>query len=80
MSVLVLDGALLAEALAGAGDEEVFVIDYHSARLEELEREARDPRACYLIGEPSVLPLPDASVDRAVGAGVEPELQRVLKG
>ena len=80
MTFLVLDGALLAEVLARAGDEDVIVVDLHAARLEELERQAVDPRAFYLIGEPAILPLPDGSVDEAVGEGVEPELGRVLKG
>jgi hypothetical protein len=80
MTLLVLDGALLPDVLGRAGDEDVIVVDLHAARLEELERQARDPRAFYLIGEPAVLPLPDSSVDEAVGEGVEPELQRVLRG
>ena len=80
MTVLVLDGALLAEALRGAGDEDVYVVDHSAARLEEFERDARDPRAFFLIGEPAILPLPDGSVDRAVGEGVEGELRRVLRG
>ena len=80
MTMLVLDGGLLGEALARAGDEDVYVIDLHAARLEELERETRDPRAFFLIGEPAILPLPDRSVDTAVGDAVEPELRRVLKG
>jgi hypothetical protein len=79
MTILVLDGALLGEALAQAGDEDVIVLDLSASRLEELERGARDPRVSYLIGDPSVLPLPDASVDRALGAGVEAELRRVLR-
>jgi ubiquinone/menaquinone biosynthesis C-methylase UbiE len=79
MTVLVLDGALLPEALAAAGDEDVVVVDASAARLEQLERQARDPRAFFLIGEPEILPLPDASVDAAVGAAVEQELQRVLR-
>jgi ubiquinone/menaquinone biosynthesis C-methylase UbiE len=79
MTVLVLDGALLREALASAGDEDVYVVDFSAARLEELERDAPDPRAFYLIGEPAILPLPDASIDTAVGEGVEPELARVLR-
>jgi len=80
MTVLVLDSAMLGEVLGRAGDEDVIVVELHAARLEELEREAADPRAFYLIGEPSILPLPDASVDEAVGEGVEPELRRVLRG
>jgi hypothetical protein len=79
MTVLVLDRGLLGDALARAGDEDVIVVDLHAARLEELERETRDPRAFYLIGEPAILPLPDGSVDEAVGEGVEPELRRVMK-
>ena len=79
MTVLVLDGGRLGDALARAGDEDVIVVDLHAARLEELERETRDPRAFYLIGEPAILPLPDGSVDEAVGEGVEPELRRVMK-
>jgi hypothetical protein len=79
MSVLVLDAALLGEALACAGDEDVYVVDLSAVRLEELEREAADPRAFYLIGEPAILPLPDRSVDAALGDGVEPELRRVLR-
>jgi ubiquinone/menaquinone biosynthesis C-methylase UbiE len=79
MTVLVLDGGLLGEALAQAGDEDVIVVDPSAARLEELEREARDPRIAYLIGDPSVLPLPDASVDRVLGDAVEAELRRVQR-
>jgi hypothetical protein len=79
MSVLVLDATHLGEALADAGDEDVFVIDLSAARLEELERDTLDPRVFWLIGEPAILPLPDASVDAAVGDGVEPELSRVLR-
>jgi ubiquinone/menaquinone biosynthesis C-methylase UbiE len=79
VTVLVLDGALLGEALAQAGDEDVIVIDPSAARLEQLEREARDPRAFFQIGDPAVLPLPDASVDKVLGEGVEAEIRRVLR-
>jgi len=79
MTVLVLDGARLGDALDGAGDEDVIVVDPSAARLEELEREVRDPRAFFLIGDAAVLPLPDRSVDGALGEGVEAELRRVLK-
>ena len=80
MTVLVVDGELLGAALGDAGDEDVIVVDPSPARLEELEQEARDPRAFFLIGDAAILPLPDRSVDAAVGEGVEPELRRVLRG
>ena len=80
MTVLVLDGGLLCDALVRAGDEDVIVVDPSAERLERLERQARDPRAFFLIGEPAILPLPDRSVDTAVGDAVERELRRVLKG
>lgn len=80
MTVLVLDGELLGDALVRAGDEDVIVVEFSAERLERLEREARDPRAFFLIGEPAILPLPDRSVDTAVGDAVELELRRVLKG
>ena len=79
MTLLVLDGALLGDALAQAGDEEVVVVDPSADRLEELEHEARDPRVAYLIGDPVVLPLPNASVDRALGEGDRVELSRILR-
>jgi hypothetical protein len=79
MTVLVLDTTHLGEALADAGDEDVFVVDVSAFRLEELERDTPDPRVFWLIGEPAILPLPDGSVDAAVGEGVEPELSRVLR-
>jgi ubiquinone/menaquinone biosynthesis C-methylase UbiE len=79
MTVLVLDGERLRDALAQAGDEDVVVIAPSAERLEELEREARDARVSFLIGEPDVLPLPDASVDAVLGDGDEAELRRVLR-
>jgi hypothetical protein len=79
MTVLVLDGALLGEALVQAGDEDVIVVEHSAAELQRLEQQAADPRVFYLIGDPQVLPLPDDSVDRALGNGVEPELGRVLR-
>jgi ubiquinone/menaquinone biosynthesis C-methylase UbiE len=78
MSVLVLDGDLLPEVLGWAGDEEIYVVDPSAGRLEQLERDADDPRVFYLIGEAPILPLPDDFVRIAVGDGVEPELGRVL--
>ena len=79
MTVLVLDGALLGETLTQAGDEDVIVVEHSAGELERLEREAADPRVFYLIGDPDVLPLPDSSVDEAVGQGVDLELRRVVR-
>jgi hypothetical protein len=79
MTVLVLDGERLGEALAGAGDEDVIVVEHSAADLERLERAVADPRVFYLIGDVEILPLPDDSVDSALGEGVEPELGRVLR-
>ncbi len=75
-----LQGELLPEALAQAdADSEVIAVDPSAARLEQLERRARDPRVTFLIGDPEVLPLPDQSVDVVLGNGREPELSRVLR-
>jgi ubiquinone/menaquinone biosynthesis C-methylase UbiE len=79
MTVLVLEGALLGETLSRAGDEDVIVVEHSATELERLEREVADPRVFYLIGDPEILPLPDRSVDAAVGEGVEPELRRVVR-
>ena len=79
MTVLVLDGERLDEALGDAGDEDVIVVEHSAADLERLERETADPRVFYLIGDIEILPLPDNSVDSALGEGVEPELGRVLR-
>jgi ubiquinone/menaquinone biosynthesis C-methylase UbiE len=79
MTVLVLDGERLGEALAGAGDEDVIVVEHSAADLERLEWEAADPRVFYLIGDVEILPLPDNSVDSALGEGMESELGRVLR-
>jgi ubiquinone/menaquinone biosynthesis C-methylase UbiE len=79
MTVLVLDGGLLAHALATAGDEDVIVVEHSAAELERLEREAADPRVFYLIGDREILPLPDRSVDSAVGGDGVLELTRVLR-
>ena len=79
MSILVLGGALLLDALAQAGDEDVFVVEHTASALERLEQEMPDPRVFYLIGDPEVIPLPDCSVDSALGGGGVPELGRVLR-
>ena len=80
MTILVLDGDLLPEALGQATEDELLiVIDSSADRLEELERRFPDPRITWLIGDGEVIPIPDASVDRVLGGGTESELRRVLR-
>ena len=80
MTILVLDCELLAEALAGLGEDELLIaVDPSAARLEELQRRFPDPRITYLIGDGAVIPVPSASVDRVLGAGSASELRRVLR-
>jgi hypothetical protein len=62
------------------GFDEIVVIDGSVDALERLESELADPRLDYLLGELPVLPLPDASVDRVVGAPPDdPEIARVTR-
>lgn len=80
--LLVVDGddGLVAEALAQAGEEGgVIVVDPSGARLVELERRWRDPRLWFQIGDAQVIPLPDRSVDRVLGAEPSPEVERVCR-
>jgi hypothetical protein len=75
------DKQLIDDVLDRLGlDGAVIVVAHSAARLEELEHAHPDPRVSYLIGDPDVLPLPDASVDVVLGA--EPpreEVARVLR-
>ncbi len=80
MTILVLDGDLVADALAELGEDELMVVvDPSADRLEELEERYPDPRISWLIGDGAVIPVPDASVDRMVGEGPASELRRVLR-
>ena len=80
MTILVLDGDLLGEALEQlAEDELLIVVDSSADRLEELEERYRDPRVTWLIGDGVVIPIPDDSVDKVLGEGSESELRRVLR-
>jgi ubiquinone/menaquinone biosynthesis C-methylase UbiE len=80
MTILVLDGDLLDDALAQLADEELLiVVDSSADRLEELQRRYPDPRITFLIGDGEVIPVPDGAVDRALGEGSESELRRVLR-
>jgi ubiquinone/menaquinone biosynthesis C-methylase UbiE len=80
MTVLVLDGDRLADALEALADDELLiVVDPSAGRLEELLERFPDPRITFLVGDGQVIPLPDASVDRVLGEGSESELRRVLR-
>ena len=62
------------------GFDEIVVLEASVDELERLLRELADPRLDYLLGELPVLPLPDASVDRVIGAdGGHPEVARILR-
>jgi len=81
MTILVLDGDLLGEALEQLADDELLIVVEPSAdRLEELEREFPDSRITFLIGDGVVIPVPDGSVDKVLGDGSESERRRVLRG
>ena len=79
MAVLGADAA--RDALASFdGFDEIVVLEPSVDELERLLAELADPRLDYLLGELPVLPLPDASVDRVIGAdGSDPEVARVLR-
>lgn len=74
-----------ADAARGAlesfdGFDEIVILEASVDELELLLRELADPRLDYLLGELPVLPLPDASVDRVIGADSgHPEVSRVLR-
>jgi ubiquinone/menaquinone biosynthesis C-methylase UbiE len=80
VTILVLDGDLLGDALEQlAEDELLIVVDPSADRLEELQRAFPDPRITFLIGDGVVIPVPDQSVDRVLGEGSESERRRVLR-
>ncbi len=80
MTILVLDGDLVGDALAALGEDELMiVVDPSADRLEELEERYPDPRVTWLIGDGVVIPIPDDSVDKVLGEGSQAELRRVLR-
>lgn len=82
IGVLCVVGADAArEALASFdGYDEIVILEPSVDELERLLAELADPRLDYLLGELPVLPLPDASVDRVVGADEDDaEVARVLR-
>jgi hypothetical protein len=81
-TVMAILGAHAARgALATLDDfDEIVILEPSVDELERLLHELADPRFDYLLGELPVLPLPDASVDRVIGAdGSDPEVARVLR-
>ena len=80
--VLAVLGADAARAALGSFDgfDEIVILEPSVDELERLLEELADPRLDYLLGELPVLPLPDASVDRVIGAdAADPEVARVLR-
>ena len=73
------DETLVVDALAQAGENGgVIVLDGSGERLAALERTLPDARVWYLIGDAEVVPLPDDSVDAALGAS-SPDVERVVR-
>ncbi|HEY5100375.1 MAG TPA: hypothetical protein VII54_10010 [Gaiellaceae bacterium] len=79
--VCVLGAAAARSALDSFdGFDEIVILEPSVDELERLLAELADPRLDYLLGELPVLPLPDASVDRVIGAEEShPEVARVLR-
>jgi ubiquinone/menaquinone biosynthesis C-methylase UbiE len=77
--VLGADDWLLADGLGRAGEDGgVIVLDASAARLEALEEAVPDARVWYQIGDAEVVPLPDDSVDAALGEWT-PDVERVVR-
>jgi ubiquinone/menaquinone biosynthesis C-methylase UbiE len=83
MATLLVVGAdeeLVGDALARLGEDDgaIVVLDPSAGALEALERAVRDPRVWYQIGDAEVVPLPDRSVDEAMGER-SGDVERVLR-
>ncbi len=80
MTILVLDGDLLGQALEQLADDELLiVVDPSADRLEELEERYPDARITFLIGDGVVIPVPDGTVDKVLGEASDSERRRVLR-
>jgi hypothetical protein len=77
----ILGADVARRAVAELGDfDEIVIFEPSVDELERLVAELADPRLDYLLGELPVLPLPDASVDRLIGAPADdPEVARVTR-
>jgi len=80
LTILVLDCDLLPAALEELGGDELLIaVDPSADRLEQLLGRYPDPRISFLIGDGVVIPVPDRSVDKVLGEGLEAEICRVLR-
>jgi len=80
--VVAILGADAARDSLGSFDgyDEIVILEPSVDKLERLQHELADPRLDYLLGGLPVLPLPDASVDRVIGADPsDVEVARVLR-
>jgi len=66
------DGRLVLHAVERVGpDGDVIAIDNSVDALEALRAASTAPNVSYLVGEPDVLPLPDASVDAVLAESAQ---------
>jgi ubiquinone/menaquinone biosynthesis C-methylase UbiE len=80
MTILVLDCDLLPSALADLGEDELLIaVDPSAERLEQLLERYPDPRISFLIGDGTVIPVPDRSVDKVLGEASPAEVSRVVR-
>ena len=77
----ILGADVARTAVAELADfDEIVIFEPSVDELEKLISELADPRLDYLLGELPVLPLPDASIDRLIGAPADdPEVARVTR-
>ena len=81
MTAAILGADVARRALAELGDfDEIVIFEPSVDELERLVAELADPRLDYLLGGLPVLPLPDGSIDRVIGAPPDdPEVARVTR-
>jgi hypothetical protein len=77
--VLGADASVVAAVLERLGDEDLVVWDDSAGRLERLLAELADPRVWFMIGDATVIPLPDGSADEVVGPAGSEEVARVTR-
>jgi ubiquinone/menaquinone biosynthesis C-methylase UbiE len=76
----VLDEGSLAAALERVGnDGDVLLVLRAADDLDRIRHASNAPNISFLLGDPDVLPLTDASVDFVVGAADGTDVARVLR-